>query len=141
MKAKKKLCAGCDQEKYIWKKDGRLRYCKDCWFKTGVAKKRKPTVFKPQKPMRQKSSKMSSLDSVYSMMRINYLNDYPMCQAKVVSDCMVNSTDVHHKKGRGKYHLDVTTWLSTCRQCHMWIEEHPKEAIELGLSIKRDQNE
>ena len=136
MKAKKKLCAGCDQEKYIWKKEGRLRYCQPCWSRIGVAKK--PTVSKVRKPIRQKSSKMTSLDTVYSKMRINFMYDYPLCQAKVVDNCMGASTDVHHKKGRGKYHLDVTTWLSTCRQCHMWIEEHPKEAIELGLSIKRD---
>ena len=51
--------------------------------------------------------------------------------------CRSESAFIHHKKGRGKYHNDVNTWLSVCRSCHNWIELNPIEAEELGLSIKR----
>ncbi len=90
--------------------------------------------------IRNFSKKMQKANAAYKKLRGPYLLEHPICHAKI-NNCTIHSTDVHHKKGRGKYHLDVTTWLSTCRQCHIWIEEHPKEAIELGLSIKRDQNE
>ena len=50
---------------------------------------------------------------------------------------MLKATDVHHMKGRGKYHLDTTTWLAVCRNCHMWIEENTVDAIELGFSLPR----
>jgi hypothetical protein len=40
-------------------------------------------------------------------------------------------------KGRGKYHLDTSTWLSVCRNCHDWIEKNPEEAKELGYSQSR----
>jgi hypothetical protein len=86
--------------------------------------------------MRQKSKKMQKLDAKYSKLRRIFLTDYPMCQA-ALPRCTHKSTDVHHKKGRGKYHNDVSTWLSVCRTCHNWIELNPIEAEELGFSIKR----
>jgi len=86
--------------------------------------------------MRQKSKKMQRIDAEYSKRRGVFLTDYPMCQA-ALPGCTGRSTDVHHKKGRGKYHNDVSTWLSVCRTCHNWIELNPIEAKELGFSIKR----
>jgi hypothetical protein len=61
------------------------------------------------------------------------------CHAHL-SGCTGNRQEyltVHHKKGRGKYFLDVSTWLSACFNCHQWIETHPEEAKELGLSESR----
>ena len=89
--------------------------------------------------MRQKSKKMQKLDAKYSQLRRVFLTDYPMCQA-ALPKCTHKSTDVHHKKGRGKYHLVVDTWLPVCRSCHQWIEENPQEAIELGYSVSRLTN-
>jgi hypothetical protein len=40
-------------------------------------------------------------------------------------------------KGRGKYHLDTTTWLALCRSCHMWIEENPDASEEFGYTKSR----
>ena len=82
--------------------------------------------------MRQKSKKMQKLDAKYSKLR----RDYPLCQA-ALPKCTHKSTDVHHKKGRGIYHNNVSTWLSVCRTCHNWIELNPTEAEELGFSLKR----
>jgi hypothetical protein len=49
----------------------------------------------------------------------------------------VMSTDVHHIRGRGKYTLDVTTWLSVCRACHNFIEMNNDVAKEYGFSKTR----
>ena len=138
MKAKRKLCVGCGKEQFIWKSDGRYKYCKRCWLTKVPTKPLAKKPLKPsKKPIRHKSSKMNALDTVYSKLRTHYLQQYPLCQASLPG-CTKQSTDIHHKKGRGKYHNDPTTWLSVCRSCHDWIETHPIEAQELGFSIKRD---
>ena len=108
MKVNKKHCDGCESSQFIWKNDKGSKYCKNCWYKAKV-----PSA----KPLNRKKLK-------------------PMCEASLPG-CTKASTDVHHKKGRGDNHLVVSTWMSVCRQCHTWIEEHPKESIELGHSIKR----
>ena len=138
MKAKRKLCVGCGKEQFIWKSEGRYKYCKRCWLTKVPTKPLSRKPLKPsKKPIRHKSSKMNALDTVYSKLRTHYLQQYPLCQASLPG-CTKQSTDIHHKKGRGKYHNDPTTWLSVCRSCHDWIETHPIEAQELGFSIKRD---
>jgi len=132
MKAKKKHCAGCETDQYIWKNHEGNKYCRNCWGKLTV----KPFKSKKVKPLKVKSAKMKKLDTLYTKLRGVYMRKYPMCQASL-PNCSKQSTDVHHMKGRGEYHNDTTTWLSVCRSCHTWIEEHPKEAIELELSHKR----
>ena len=82
------------------------------------------------------SKKMAKINAEYSVLRKEFLSEKPMCQAKVYN-CTLKSTDVHHIKGRGKYHLDISTWLSVCRNCHNWIENNPEEARELGYSLSK----
>jgi hypothetical protein len=82
------------------------------------------------------SAKLSKINSEYSQIRKVYLTEHPVCHAKI-HKCSLHATDVHHKKGRGKYHLDVTTWLPVCRNCHAWIELNPIDAVELGFSDSR----
>ena len=79
---------------------------------------------------------MSKLNTAYSKLRKQYLTDNSICNAKI-DKCSVHTTDVHHKNGRGLYHLETSTWLAVCRNCHMWIEEHPAESYELGFSGSR----
>jgi hypothetical protein len=80
---------------------------------------------------------MGQINTQYTKLRKEFLLKRPMCQAKL-HHCSLKSTDVHHMKGRGKYHLDTSTWLSVCRNCHNWIEVHPEEAKELGFSHSRN---
>ena len=129
---KKKLCNNCNTDQFIWKNDKGSRYCKNCWYKSKEIKA-KPLV---RKPINQKSKKMQSADQAYTILRRKFMEEKPMCEA-ALHCCSMQSTDVHHKKGRGEYHLIVSTWLSVCRLCHTWIEEHPKEAKELGYSEQR----
>jgi len=86
--------------------------------------------------MRKYSKKRSKLNSEYSKLRKQFLEQYPVCQAKIFN-CTTSSSDVHHTKGRGKYLNDTSTWLSVCRNCHNWIEENPNEAKQLGFSKSR----
>jgi|TARA_B110000908_G_C10150040_1_gene400878 hypothetical protein len=79
---------------------------------------------------------MQVADAAYTILRRKFMEKKPMCEASL-PNCNKSSTDVHHMKGRGLHHLEVSTWLSVCRQCHAWIEENPKKAIELGYSQTR----
>lgn len=128
---KKKLCNNCNTEQFIWKNDKGSRYCKSCWYK--YKQENKPLK---RKPINKKSKKMQVIDLAYSKLRKKFLEEKPMCEA-ALPGCSGQSTDVHHKKGRGRHHLAVSTWLSVCRTCHTYIEEHPAEAQELGFSEKR----
>ncbi len=79
---------------------------------------------------------MAQTNREYSKLRKQFLSERSVCRAKI-HNCSIQATDVHHMKGRGKYHLDTTTWLPVCRNCHMWIETNPEDAKELGYSISR----
>ena len=87
--------------------------------------------------MRKVSKKLARQNNSYSKLRKEFFKDKILCEA-VIHNCTLKATDVHHMKGRGKYHLDTSTWLAVCRRCHNWIEEHPADAKELGYSLKRD---
>ena len=125
IKAKLKQCAGCNQMKHIWKSHGKEKYCKECWY----------SIEKP-KSIAPVSKKMRETVDQYSKIRIAYLVVNPNCKANLVG-CTGTATEVHHKAGRGENHLRIATWLPVCRNCHSWIELHPVEAKELGLSENR----
>jgi len=79
---------------------------------------------------------MAQKNREYAKLRKQFLNEKSICRAKI-DRCSLIATDIHHTKGRGKYHLDTSTWLSVCRNCHMWIENNPADAKELGFSSDR----
>jgi hypothetical protein len=111
--------------KHIWKANGKDKYCKECWY----------SIEKP-KSIPPISKKMKETVDQYTKIRTAYLVVNPSCKARLVG-CTSVATDVHHKAGRGENHLRIATWLPVCRTCHTWIELHPKEAKELGLSETR----
>lgn len=128
---KLKKCAGCGEDKSIWKNYLGEKFCKDCWYK------KEPINHPKQKqPLKGKSDKRNVLDQLYSKLRKEFLTKNPYCQAKL-QGCSAIATDVHHMKGRGVYYLDQSTWIGLCRACHQYIELHPKEAKELGFSDER----
>ena len=79
---------------------------------------------------------MVVINNQYSELRKEYLLKNHMCHA-CIDNCTSLATEVHHKRGRGIYHLDISTWLPVCRNCHSWIELNPIDAKELGFSQKR----
>lgn len=129
MQPKKKICSGCNTEQYIWKRHLGEPYCKACW---SCHKSKDPS----QKPtlIPKVSSKRKKLDEEYLKLRQRYLSEHTLCEVKVAG-CMMHATDVHHTRSgsdRGVYYLCQSTWLATCRACHSWIHENPKEARILG---------
>lgn len=53
--------------------------------------------------------------------------------------CTGHTTDCHHQEGReGDKLLNEENWLPVCRPCHNYITEHSNEAIEKGLSERRN---
>lgn len=83
------------------------------------------------------SDKMQVKVDRYRVLRLSFLKENPECFAKL-KDCTKEATDIHHTSGKtGDLFLDYSTWIGVCRSCHTWIETHPKEAKELGLSTSR----
>jgi hypothetical protein len=127
---KLKQCIGCGDEKQIWKNHEGNKYCQYCWNKIKFQKD--PPKVKPRQPIKPKSKKQAASDRAYTLIRTPFMLNNPMCQA-TLPGCQGPSSDVHHKKGRGKYHLMTGTWMAVCRACHQHIHEHPIQARELGF--------
>lgn len=133
---KKKLCDGCSEPQVIWKNHQGKRYCKQCWSCHADNVKQKPTVKQTSLP--RVSEKRSKEEKLYSAKRVLFLAEHHMCEAHIVGICTKLAEEVHHKEGRtGENYLDVSKWLAACHQCHVWITDHPEEAIQLGFSLKR----
>jgi len=83
--------------------------------------------------MKVYSAKRSRDIYEYKKVRRKYLNEHPNCVR-----CYKPATDVHHRKSRrGDLLLDVKYFISVCRTCHQYIEEHPDYAKKYGYSISR----
>jgi hypothetical protein len=131
MTPKKKMCAGCDTEQYIWKRHLGDPFCKSCWSTHESKNIKKPTV---RKEIPRVSKKRKKQDAEYLKIRMDFLNENKMCQAKLPG-CSSFATDVHHTKGgsdRAKHYLDVDSFMAVCRACHNRIHNSPAEARELG---------
>lgn len=90
----------------------------------------------------QKSTKKKTEDREYSKLRIIFFNkeENQLCIVRHIAICTGQATDIHHTMGRGVYLLKTNTWIPVCRHCHNWIENHPKQAKELGFSSSRLEN-
>jgi len=131
---KLKQCAGCGEQKVIWKNHEGNKFCKDCWQRKAPVKT--PTPTKSLSPV---SDKRKVLDQLYSKMRKDFLDqpENSTCRAKFAGVCLyVTGQDltVHHTRGRGRYYLDKSTWIPLCLACHQYVETHPQEAREMFLS-------
>ena len=101
MKAKRKLCVGCGKEQYIWKSEGRYKYCKGCWLAKVPTKPIKRTPIKPsQKPMRRRSHlRCLLLTQFIQQLRNVYLREVSiMCNASLPNVSLINLAEIHHKK-------------------------------------------
>lgn len=94
--------------------------------------------------MKKISKRQAILNKEYSKLRKEFLKDHPDCQAESIGDgckwdkpCL--ATDIHHKKGHGKYFLDKETWLAVGRRCHKVITENYKLAVKKGFSESRHE--
>lgn len=132
MKAKKKKCSRCLELRFIYKSEGRDKYCQSCWF-----------IIQPPKAINKVSDKRKKENIVYSKLREAHLKKFPNCQVRLPG-CTRVAIDIHHLYsgcGRDKYFLDILTWLTVCRACHSKIHDvlSTEEAVALGLR-KLDKN-
>jgi len=58
---------------------------------------------------------------------MSYLSTCRLCKRTAPTD----QFDQHHVSRRSKHTINDT--IPLCRLCHMWVEEHPKQAQEMGL--------
>lgn len=102
--------------------------------------KRKALLSQPTAP-RAKPNKVSAKrkeqNVEYFKLVEQFKKDNPECKAKVNEYCTGTTDDPHHSKGRGKYLLDIDTWIPCCRSCHTWIHDNTSEAKEKGLIFSR----
>lgn len=91
----------------------------------------------PQPKPKKVSAKRKLLNEEYHKLVVRFKRDNPKCKANVNEYCTKNTEDPHHTRGRGKFLLDVSTWLPVCRSCHIFIESNPAIAKEKGLSYSR----
>lgn len=91
----------------------------------------------PRKMPNKVSDKRKELNKEYFKLVEQFKKDNPECKIKANEFCTTKTDDPHHKRGRGVYLMDVSTWIPCCRSCHVYAESHPLEAKEKGWSMSR----
>ena len=89
-----------------------------------------------KKPIAKVSNKRKVEDKEYKEVSKRYLAKNVGCEAHISTGCTGLSVDIHHKRKRNSKddRINEANFLAVCRPCHLWIEAHPKQAKELGLS-------
>jgi hypothetical protein len=72
-------------------------------------------------------------DKIYFERRKIFLAKNPQCAVFPEK----KSCEVHHKKGRGIFYLDESTWLPVSKAGHTEINNYPEWAERMGFKIKR----
>jgi hypothetical protein len=145
---KPKICGRCGFLRPPWKRIGRKVYCVTCCSALDMLEKLEipPEIPHGREYCRKQAKRENTREERkhnYSKIRREYIEKHPTCEAHL-RKCTHVATDVHHKKGRGKYIVDTTKFLAVCRSCHDWIHSHPKIAMAMGLSesrLKKDQDD
>jgi len=84
-------------------------------------------------PLRKVSKKRAEELKEYKKLREELLTPSVTCEV-----CLTRkATQIHHKKRRGKYMLDQSTYLPCCAECHRKIEDNPKWARDCGYSLDK----
>jgi hypothetical protein len=124
IKAKEKICKGCNLSKRLFSKG----LCLSCYKKTH------PYKIKTLKPINKVSSKQQQIIRKYSLVRKEFLLAHPTCTISL-PDCTRKATEVHHsgKKFSEETWLDTSLFISCCRNCHNQIEASPELAKKLGI--------
>ncbi|WP_234666641.1 hypothetical protein [Dyadobacter sp. CY261] len=94
-------------------------------------------IKKPQR-IAAVSKKQAEKLKEYTRLRIDFLKVRPKCEA-ALSGCIKRATQIHHRAGRGRYLLEVITWMAICQNCHSKVHDRMgvDEAIKTGLRIKK----
>lgn len=82
------------------------------------------------------ADKRKVLDQLYFLLRLDFLKHRKECEIKSPV-CTGNATVVHHKRGRGRWYLVVSTWMASCRACNGFVESNDKWARDNGFKESR----
>ena len=92
---------------------------------------------KPRKPLRKVSQKRAKQLAVYRKARVQFLREFPVCEACVAIDSDSvprKATEIHHRAGRiGEKLNDINDFVPICEICHRWVHNNPWQARDLGL--------
>jgi hypothetical protein len=106
------------------------------WTRVKGAKKVRGPEKKPaRKYLRRQGTAQAKLDRQWHKLRDAFLLKNPICQAC----CVCPATEVHHKRGRGKFLLAEEYFMAVCWACHKLIHNDPAWAIRKGYMILRLQ--
>lgn len=79
------------------------------------------------------SKKREQLNKVYDARARLFRKANPQCKIMAPGGCTGKTQGVHHRKGRGRYLLDESTWIPACNYCNGYVEAHPAWAVENGF--------
>lgn len=141
-RGKKYLVDGRELYLYRIKDDQTYLLCDDQYF--GLEAEYiefNPDSLKSATKLRTEINKVSTqqekINRAYAVICPQFKKQHPICQARIKCSGAL-TTEIHHKRGRGKaYMLDTTTYLACCSACHTWINEHNEQAFALGFSESR----
>lgn len=110
-------------------------------FCLGTAECIKASKEQPKKKaIKKMSDKRTVENETYLLLRKAFLLRHPDCIGKFVG-CSGVANTVHHSRGRiGALLCDIRYFKGLCMSCHTYVETHPNEAKELGLSESRLSN-
>lgn len=89
-------------------------------------------------PNRSKSMKEKMKE--YKPLVKSFLEKHPLCEIKS-PECTVVAVCVHHTKRRGSNLMNEKYFKASCARCNIWVEEHPKEAFEMGHLVSVHKKE
>jgi len=105
--------------------------------RTHVPLVNKPKLKKKAKAIRKTSKRMATLKREYMKLREKFLLEHPWCEYFLHFKEKRPSTEVHHKKGRGKFMLDVSTWMAVCSEAHFLIHSNTKDSYKMCWMLPR----
>lgn len=140
IKRKLKPCGICGDPKYLWVSQPPM--CREC---NDMLKAIKVSVIEDMKPIKANKPKRIRIAACsktryselakYRRVRDRYFKDHPVCE---YIGCNSQDVTLHHMRGRlGSLLTDKRYFKSLCLPHHQFVELHPDQAKQMGLSQSR----
>lgn len=105
-------------------------------------KRTKPSQIKRRRyPNAISATRRASL-VLYAQVRVKFKQEHPRCECchLIHGRAPRKTDDIHHTRGRIGRLLTMTRFFkAACRDCHIWIDDHPDLARGLGLLCEKGQ--
>lgn len=83
-------------------------------------------------PINKVSKGRKKVNANYYKQARAFKKKHPVCKIQS-PDCTYNTEGVHHKRGRGAYLMDESTWMPACNACNAYVEAHDAWARKRGF--------